>query len=233
MANLDIRESLLTNGLGSFASGTVSDIRTRIYHGWLFTATNPPTERKLLLSHLEASLEISGRVVALGTNFWVDGQIKPQGYKFLQHFEVNPMPKWIWSGENWEVSRCLFMPNTTNINSRVFIQYAYKGINDAILRLRPLIADRNFHHQQQANPQLQFSQLLELKQVCLQAIIPKEWVGTPWYLRWSHGKYQPDGMWYWNYGLAEETQRGLQDSEDLYNPGYLSIYLQPNDKVFL
>jgi len=69
MADLDRREWLLTNGLGSFASGTVSDARTH-YHGWLIAALDPPSRRTLLLSHLDASLEVAGLVVALGTNFW-------------------------------------------------------------------------------------------------------------------------------------------------------------------
>ncbi len=235
MANLDIREWLLTNGLGSFGSGTVSDIRTRTYHGWLFAATNPPTERKLLLSHLEASLEISGQVVALGTNFWADGQIEPQGYKLLRCFDVNPIPKWVWGGDNWELSRRLMMPDGRDNSSfcnRLLIQYGYEGKSQAILRLRLLIADRNFHHQQRVNPQLKFSQLLANKQIYLQAIT-KEGFGIPWYLRWNHGKYQADGIWYWNYGLPEETERGLKDCEDLFSPGYLSINLQPGDKVVL
>lgn len=95
MDDLDTREWLLTNGLGSFASGTVSDIRTRTYHGWLFASTNPPSGRTLLLSHLEASLEVSGKVVALGTNIWGTGEIAPTGYKLLRSFDVNPAPKWI------------------------------------------------------------------------------------------------------------------------------------------
>jgi len=46
MADLDTREWLLTNGLGSFASGTGSDART--YHGWLIAALDPPSRRTLL-----------------------------------------------------------------------------------------------------------------------------------------------------------------------------------------
>ncbi len=286
MANLDIREWLLTNGLGSFASGTVSDARTRTYHGWLFAATNPPTERQLLFSHLEASLEISGKVVALGTNFWADGQVEPIGYKFLRCFDVNPVPKWVWGGDNWELSRRLVMPYgkgdsswgdalseppysdvlseplgdapseplysdvlseplgdapseppysdvlSEPLRDRILIEYGYEGKDPAILRLRLLIADRNFHHQQQGNKHPQFSQLLVNGKLHLQAIT-NDGFGTPWYLRWNRGEYKADGMWYWNYGLPEETRRGLKDCEDLYSPGYLSINLQPGDTVIL
>jgi 4-alpha-glucanotransferase len=98
--------------------------------------------------------------------------------------------------------------------------------------LRLLIADRDFHDQQKAAPQLQFSQLLGQGQVCLQGINSGVF-GTPWHLRWTRGNYQPDGFWYWNYHLPEETQRGLSDREDLYSPGYLTVTLVPGDVVTL
>ncbi|MEA5627077.1 amylo-alpha-1,6-glucosidase [Nostoc sp. UHCC 0251] len=296
MLDLDTREWLLTNGLGSFASGTVSDVRTRTYHGWLFAATNPPSDRTLLFSHLEASLEVLGSVVALGTNFWGNGQIEPAGYELLRCFDINPVPTWIWGQDNWQLTRQLLMPyglvgsreqgageageagevgetrgqgdkGTRDENlkqvfplvpnspcpqvllpmpnlqcpipnapaefcHRTLIQYRYNGSDTAILRLRLLIAERDFHHQQTASPGLQFSELLGQQQVCLQA---KNFgnFGIPWHLRWTQGKYQPDAVWYWNYRLPEETKRGLGDKEDLYSPGYLIVTLQPGDAVTL
>ncbi|WP_071188388.1 amylo-alpha-1,6-glucosidase [Trichormus sp. NMC-1] len=243
MTDLDTREWLLTNGLGGFASGTVSDVRTRTYHGWLFAATNPPTGRKLLLSHLEASLEIPGKVIALGTNCWGGGQIEPQGYKLLHNFDINPIPKWVWGEENWQLSRQLVMPygwvgagreNKLPMPNaqRTLIQYRYEGKQEGILRLRLLIGDRDFHHQQSESEKLQFSQLVNQHLVCLQANIGGEFA-TPWYLRWTQGKYQADGFWYRNYSLPEETKRGLGDREDLYSPGYLIANLQPGDTVTL
>ncbi|BAZ52481.1 glycogen debranching enzyme [Nostoc sp. NIES-4103] len=256
MAELDTREWLLTNGLGSFASGTVSDVRTRTYHGWLFAATNPPSGRTLLISHLEASLEVSGEVIALGTNFWRSGKIEPRGYKLLRSFDFNPVPKWVWSQAHWQLSRQLLMPyglgtrdwglrtryweNTftqspipsTQFCHSLLIQYRYDGTDTGILRLRLLISDRDFHHQQAASPSLEFSQLLGEKQLCLQAIISRRF-GTPWHLRWTQGEYAPNAVWYWNYELPEETQRGLGDYEDLYSPGYLTVVLRPGDAVTL
>ncbi|MBC1277739.1 glycogen debranching enzyme N-terminal domain-containing protein, partial [Nostoc sp. UCD121] len=291
MPDLDTREWLLTNGLGSFASGTISDVRTRTYHGWLFTATNPPSGRTLLFSHLDASLEVSGNVVALGTNVWGNGQIELTGYELLRCFDINPVPKWIWGRDNWQLSRQLVMPyglveagdwglgtkndeleivkNTSQYPmtavaplqrfahpaagetpsrsvsqtrphclpnaqfcDRILIQYRYDGSETAILRLRLLIAERDFHHPQIASSGLQFSELLGQQQICLQAKKLGNF-GIPWHLRWTKGKYQPDAVWYWNYGLSEETKRGLSDKEDLYSPGYLIVRLQPGDVVTL
>ncbi|MBN3958414.1 amylo-alpha-1,6-glucosidase [Nostoc sp. NMS8] len=275
MPDLDTREWLLTNGLGSFASGTVSGVRTRTYHGWLFAATNPPSGRTLLFSHLEASLEVLGSVVSLGTNFWGKNQIERTGYELLRNFDINPVPKWTWGQDNWQLTRELVMPyglvgageeageqgagsrgkipllcpphpaplpllnaqcpipnSPAQFCHRILIQYRYEGSHTAILRLRLLIAERDFHHQQTASQELKFSQLLGQQQVCLQAIDSGHF-GIPWHLRWTQGNYQPDAVWYWDYGLSEETKRGLGDKEDLYSPGYLIVTLQPGDTVTL
>ncbi|MDZ8105448.1 MAG: amylo-alpha-1,6-glucosidase [Nostoc sp. DedQUE12a] len=297
MSDLDTREWLLTNGLGSFASGTVSDIRTRTYHGWLFAAKNPPSERTLLLSHLEASLEVLGSVIGLGTNIWGNVQIERGGYELLRSFDINPVPKWIWGQDNWQLTRQLVMPyglvgagewgrgigeqgrifnnqypmpNDGSCSTwgdpktalppqcpmtavaplgetprphclpnapvqfcdRILIQYRYEGSEQAILRLRLLIAERDFHQQQTFSSELQFSQLLGEHQVCLQAR-KSEHFGIPWHLRWTKGNYQPDAVWYWNYRFSEETKRGLGDREDLHSPGYLTVTLQPGDTVTL
>jgi 4-alpha-glucanotransferase len=114
----------------------------------------------------------------------------------------------------------------------LLIQYRYEGRETAVLRLRLLIADRNFHHQQTHSPDIQFSQVLGDQRICLQAMISGRF-GTPWQLRWSQGEYQTNAVWYWHYGLPEETQRGLGDREDLHSPGYLTVTLQPGDTLTL
>ncbi|MEQ8963832.1 MAG: glycogen debranching enzyme N-terminal domain-containing protein, partial [Coleofasciculus sp. C2-GNP5-27] len=241
---LDRREWLLTNGLGSFASGTVCDARTRTYHGWLIAALDPPRQRTLLFSHLDTSLEIGGKIWALSTNFWNGGKtIDPVGYQFLRSFDTDPVPQWVWGHQQWQLTRQLVMPyglveneegfrETRQFCHRILIQYCYQGSDVATLRLRPLIADRNFHHQQRDQDNLHFSQLVGAQCLYLQAMRQSQ-VGTPWQLGWSAGEYQPDELWYWNYYYPEENQRGLGDREDLYSPGYLTVSLEPGATVTL
>lgn len=235
LENLDTREWLLTNGLGGFASGTVSDVRTRTYHGWLFAAKNPPSGRVLLLSHLQASLELPGRTISLGSNYWGTGEIEADGQQYLREFVTNPSPRWIWGEDDWSLSRSFILPNMRDHphqGQRLLVQYCYEGVTGGVLYLRVLIADRDFHHQQLQVEQLRFSQLQTDHQVAFQAINGGKF-GTPWYLRWSQGEYHADGIWYWNYGLLAETERGLGDREHLYSPGYLSVELEPGDKITL
>ncbi|WP_009632868.1 amylo-alpha-1,6-glucosidase [Synechocystis sp. PCC 7509] len=234
MGDLDTREWLLTNGLGSFASGTVSDARTRTYHGWLVAALNPPRSRTMLFSHLEACLEVSGEMQNLGTNFWGSGIVEPLGYKLLRSFSIDPIPTWVWGESDWQLTRQIVMPHegekAEKFSHCVLIQYRYEGKEAAILRLRLMIGDRNFHHQQRAEPNLQFSQSVKQNQLYLQAIRPGQ-IGTLWQLQWTRGEYQANPLWYWDYQLIEETRRGLGDREDLHSPGYLTVKLLPGESL--
>src|SRR5271165_6477472 len=50
LATASQREWLETNGLGGFASSTITGLNTRRYHGLLCAALEPPAKRYLLLS---------------------------------------------------------------------------------------------------------------------------------------------------------------------------------------
>lgn len=234
----DTREWLLTNGIGGFASGTVCDAHTRTYHGWLMAALEPPGRRTLLLSRIDAAIEIGGQRYLLGVNFWISGAISPQGDRLLQSFTVDPVPTWVWGEEHWQLQRRLVMPygllpahddEPPGLKNRTLIHYRYEGKQPALLSLRPLIADRGMHYQQQ-QPDLEFAQLVESNRILLQAKTPAR-IGISWQLGWTAGSYEADGMWYWDYHYPEETRRGLADREDLYSPGLLTVSLQPGDAV--
>ena len=53
----DTREWLEADGLGGFASGTTSGLRTRRYHALLLAATTPPTGRMVLVNGVDAWIE--------------------------------------------------------------------------------------------------------------------------------------------------------------------------------
>ena len=59
------REWLLTNSLGDYASGTVQGCNTRRYHGLL--AVQTPSGRYMLLSSLEDSVTVNGRIIPLSS----------------------------------------------------------------------------------------------------------------------------------------------------------------------
>ena len=57
-------EWLVTNGLGGYASGTLSGVITRRYHGYLVAALPAPFGRIMMLNELGERLEFAGGIVA-------------------------------------------------------------------------------------------------------------------------------------------------------------------------
>src|SRR5947209_17376449 len=89
--SLDIaeqREWLVTNGLGGFASGTVSGNLTRRYHGLLVAALKPPVGRTLLVSKLDETARYQGTEYALAANRWLSGSVDPKGYVNIESFRL-------------------------------------------------------------------------------------------------------------------------------------------------
>ena len=58
-------EWLEADGLGGFASGTVSGERTRRYHALLLAATEPPSGRMVLVNGFDAFVETEAGRFAL------------------------------------------------------------------------------------------------------------------------------------------------------------------------
>src|SRR5438876_6241106 len=93
-------EWLESNGLGGFASSTITGLNTRRYHGLLVAATRPPVGRMLLLSKLEETLVIDGRRYELSANHY-PGVVHPQGYRYLKQFRLDPFPVFVYEVEGF------------------------------------------------------------------------------------------------------------------------------------
>src|SRR5256885_10962780 len=88
------REWLETNGIGGFASSTISGLNTRRYHGLLVAATKPPVGKMVLLSKVEETLVVGGRRYELSCNRY-PGVIHPQGHVYLKEFRQEPFPTFV------------------------------------------------------------------------------------------------------------------------------------------
>ena len=77
------REWLETNGIGGFASGTISGANTRRYHGLFTPATDPPLGRITMLSKLEETVVIGEDAFELSSNQY-PGRVHPQGLSVSQ-----------------------------------------------------------------------------------------------------------------------------------------------------
>ncbi|MBI5307142.1 MAG: glycogen debranching enzyme N-terminal domain-containing protein [Planctomycetes bacterium] len=115
------KEWLEINGIGGYASSTITGANTRRYHGLLMAATKPPLGRILMLSKLEESLSVGEALFPLSTNFYPNA-IYPEGYKNLVRFDLTPVPTFTYSIRDITIEKSVFMvygENTTVIRYRI------------------------------------------------------------------------------------------------------------------
>jgi predicted glycogen debranching enzyme len=210
------REWLETNGLGGFASSTIIGLNTRRYHGLLVAATKPPVGRLVLLSKLEETLLIDGRRFDLSANRY-PGVIHPQGFHYLKEFRLDPFPVFTYDVEGIEFEKSVFMIHGENSS---VIQYELRKNNrpdvpkNLRLEIRPLIAFRDYHSTTHKNGAI--SPAVQ-ERSALATVTPYQ--GLP-DLHLAHNAIDlgKTGDWYCNFEYDAERERGLDCSEELFNP---------------
>src|SRR6266849_7227738 len=92
------REWLVTNGLGGYASGTISGAITRRYHGLLIAALPAPYGRMVMWSHVSEFLRFADDdVVSLGAEERAGGQLDLKGADWLHAFRLEDgLPVWTY-----------------------------------------------------------------------------------------------------------------------------------------
>jgi predicted glycogen debranching enzyme len=216
------REWLETNGLGGFASSTISGINTRRYHGLLVAATKPPVSRMVLLSKFEETLILDGRRYELSANRY-PGVVHPQGYRYLKEFQQDPFPVFVYELEGVKLEKSIFMVYGENTTVVQYVFWGY-GASSCSLELRPLIAFRDYHNTTHANGALNpaFEGSPGSLKITPYSVLPSL------YLSHDGAVVQPGGDWYRNFEYDVERARGLDFQEDLFNPCVLAFDLNSN-----
>ena len=218
------REWLVTNGIGGLACGTVGDVNTRRYHGLLTAALSPPVGRTLLVAKMELQLRYRGEVYALSTNEYADGTIDPRGYLHLESFHLEQgLPVWRYAFSDALVEKRLLMrpgKNTTYFSLRVI------RCSDRLeFEARPLCTYRDYHHHSQGGWELGLREIKNGFEV-------SAFSGARRYRVVCHrAHFVHDPVWFWRFKHRMETERGLDDVEDLFNPGRFAFYITEGEQA--
>ncbi len=226
--NVDERaEWLEPDGLGGFASGTATGIRTRRYHAVLLAATQPPTGRMALVNGLDVWVETPAGRFPLSSQRYLPDLIHPDGAERLVSFDTDPWPQWTYELEDGtRITQSLFVPRG-GVAAVVSFELRTPG-RLVTLCLRPLLSGRDYHALHRANDAFRFETTRDNERLRWN---PYE--GVPPVIVRTNGHYTHDPQWYWNFMYREERDRGLDCVEDLASPGIFSWNLSAGEAIWV
>src|SRR5687768_1556584 len=212
------REWLVTNGLGGFACGTVAGANTRRYHGLLMAALRPPLDRTLLVAKLDAVATYRGRRFALSANEYADGTIAPRGYVFLAAFRLDgTTPVWVWQIGDAIVEQRIWMAHGSN---STYVQFSVARASEPVqLDLTPLCTYRDYHSHHRGHRETLVTPLGNGVRV------DAYFGAQPYRLLADRGTCVLAQDWHWNFKHRAESERGLDDTEDLFRPATFTMTL--------
>jgi len=229
-------EWLETDGLGGFASGTVSGVRTRRYHGLLVAATTPPTGRMMLVSGVDVSIETPGGRWSLSTQRYAPDVTGGDGERHIEGFALDPWPTWIFR-----------LPDGTRIKQEILMRAGAPQVFLAWtlltgsraprpapdlawtkLTVRPFIAVRDFHALMHENASFSFDHEIDGGHFRF-----RPYATGPTIVASSSGAYRHQPHWYRNFVYEEERRRGLDFIEDLGSPGEWSFELADGEAAMV
>jgi predicted glycogen debranching enzyme len=220
-------EWLEADGLGGYASGTASGLRTRRYHALLVTATQPPTGRMALVAGFDALLETAQGSFALSSQRYAGDFVFPDGTAHLAAFESEPWPRWTYAlPDGTRIEHELLVPH--GASAVVLSWRRAAGPGPAWLRVRPFLSGRDHHHLQRENASFHFAPECQGERTLFRA-----YPGVPGVVACASGRYEHAPDWWRNFLYTEERARGLDCVEDLAAPGVFHFDLGGDEAVLL
>ncbi len=212
-------EWLEADGLGGFASGTVSGLRTRRYHALVLAASTPPTGRVLLINGFDAVVETAGGRYALSSQRYAPDVVWPDGRNRLVDFSLDPWPTWTYQLEDGtRVVQELFVPQ--GAPAAVVTWRAHNAPSGARLEVRPFLSSRDYHALHFENDAANLGGAVEGESVRFRLYASQPALGVL-----SNGRWSAEPHWYRQFLYEEEQARGLDHVEDLASPGALRFDL--------
>ncbi len=217
-------EWIETNGLGGYASSTVSGANSRKYHGLLVASMKPPVERMVVLSKLDETIVTGDLRIDLSANQY-PGTVHPRGFIFLKSFERDLFPVFSYKAEGIELKKTIAAVNGEN--TTLILYEVVNATGKFKLELLPLYACKDFHGLSHANDSLGAAYLYNdnIFRTLNYHGCPELFISVP------GASFNEQKDWYYNFEYPIEMERGLDFKEDLYTHGRFLVELKKGDKL--
>lgn len=217
-------EWLETNGLGGYASSTATNCNTRKYHGLLVSKINALPDKYVLLSKLDDLFVCDGIEYPLSAHSFPNS-FQNGSFDYYQHFLLNTHPEFSYEFNGITLTKEILMPYEEDT---VFIKYKVVGNVATSIKIRPLVACRNFHNLSKENHYLK-SDVTN----CLHGVSLSPYGGMPTLFFQVNGdinfNYEP--VWYRNFIYDLDRKRGYDFYEDLFSPGIITLNFDKTNEV--
>jgi predicted glycogen debranching enzyme len=217
---------LVTNGLGGYASGTISGAVTWRYHGLLIAALPAPLGRTLMLNHLSESLRIDGRRVQFGGA----GEEKEDLPNYLMEFRLeNQLPFWRYEIEGVVIEKrllMLYLQNTIHLTYTLI-----SGADEAILELRPSVHFRPFEGNVGETISSEYEMRVRGKKFEIDS--GQNYPPLRLYVHGQEAQFTNDGGSTRDIFYERDAERGYESSGSLWSPGFFEVTLKQNGPVTL
>jgi predicted glycogen debranching enzyme len=217
------QEWLVTNGVGGYASGTISGAVTWRYHGLLIAALPSPMGRVVMLNHLAESLRMAdGRLV----HFCAQNSNPREGIlacgEFLTEFRLeNEMPIWRYELENIALEKTLVLlhgQNTVHITYRLL-----SGPESLQLELRPSMHFRR--HEHSVSEAMTREYLFTAETGRYEVSAGEDLPPLRMSLRGDGCTFTHDGGSRREIYYQKDADRGYESRGILWSPGYFNVHL--------
>src|SRR3954469_25856704 len=226
------REWLDANGLGGYASGTVSGVITRRYHGVLIAALPAPLGRIVMLSTVAEQVRlVGGREAEIGGRERSGDARDAHGTGYLTEFRLEAgLPVWRYDVEGVVIEKRIFLLHMQNT-----VQVSYEliaGADRVELALRPSV---NFRAQElpvgdPLGGNYEFRAVRDLYEICL----PGSPLPPLRFRLWaSDVTFILKGRRIDNVLYPVEESRGYQARGDLWSPGYFRFVVTNRERATL
>ncbi|MFB6285833.1 MAG: amylo-alpha-1,6-glucosidase [Candidatus Bipolaricaulia bacterium] len=221
------REWLVTNGIGGYACGTVTNLLTRSYHALLVAALDPPLGRTLLWASLDATVVYEGRPWPLFAHRWqaADGPVDPRGHRHIERFHLEgTTPVWTYALGDALIQQRIWMEPGANTT---YVRYdLVRGSNPIEVRAKPLVNRRDHHATTRAD-----DDMMEVEPVENGLRVVGADGDVALLVLSDRGTFEPVEQWHHAFYLSQEADRGLDPMDDHLAAGLLTASLEPGQSL--
>ncbi len=225
-----MREWLVTNGLGGYASGTISGAATRRFHGLLIAALPAPLGRRMVLNHISEQLRLpDGSTALIGGEERVGAAPELYGAEYLKDFRLESgLPVWLYEVGGAAFEKRVLMPhlqNTVHVNYRLI-----EGKGPIRLKIRPSV---HFRPHEGALAELQREYKVTFENNRFEICAAGQQLGLRLVLFGERGAFTLEPKVIQKLLYRIEESRGYESVGDLWSPGYFRADLDSGHDVTL